>query len=210
MSSPYFSKNGGSGRPPARKSAQPNTSILKFFKKVDGPRQTQNRITDYAVRTKRGENGSSDDTDALFFEEQMTEAKVTVRSGSPDDAFAMAYSSEDRYHELGGSFKRQRVDSSPQEGDAPSAVVKPKNSSPKRLGPFVDNSDSEDDLYGEQSDGEKLAPPLTHEPEKEKEPDRWENSADELFECSPDTVSSCPICEESLVNMDEAVSLRHD
>lgn len=145
-------------------SVKKNTSILSFFKKTDGPQSTQSRITQFGVKVPRAENkgdgvGHSDraeDTpfEALFVEDRRRPSKnlVDIRengqlkarqadpvkpNSSMDDLFDGSDNLKEndvtRFNENGGSLKRRRVDSPP------------RRQQKEQRGPFIDESDSEEE-----------------------------------------------------------------
>ncbi|RFU30060.1 hypothetical protein B7463_g6275, partial [Scytalidium lignicola] len=140
------SKRPTNGKTPVKR----NTSILSFFKKVDSP------IKD----------------DSIFLSDESTDA-ILSRSREPrgdigeDDIFRDVEDVDRRYNEAGGPSKRRRISNdvdtisvengTVENGDEsvgrvelakdslqdPVIIPKPK---PRRAGPFLDDSDSEDEI----------------------------------------------------------------
>lgn len=172
-----------------RSKPKPNSSILSFFKKSDGPvtcPRTQSRITDFRNSSPRniqnnGGNGVSrlaeDDDNSLFVRDTLTgtpqanhpPSPPRQRSKTPDDFWESPTSlgggqDEDRYNENGGvGVKKRKVShggeetpegniSSTNEGNS-SSNRKIRQKAQKRHGPFIDESDSEDDLDIMRRDG---------------------------------------------------------
>lgn len=155
-----------------------NASILNFFKKADGPPQSQSRqprLTQFGVTVSRSDisNGNNNVLkreesvgDDLFVEDKNRRSKnlvdikddrkttktnsIPVPSTIPIDEPKSEETESDRFNESTGSNKKRKL-------EAP--VVK---------GPFIDESDSEDDdeySYSdtkpiEQSENEIEPPPL--------------------------------------------------
>lgn len=153
-------------------SATRNKSILNFFQKTDGPAgatSSQSRITQFVTSsrspssgggtpTSQRRNNVGDDTaNGLFLEDKKglavkVETNDRPRSRTPEDIWGDVHGFSDddqRYNENGSSSKRRKVDS-------PSALLengntsKPAQSSApakaKTSGPFIDESDIEDDM----------------------------------------------------------------
>ncbi|KAH8690622.1 DNA repair metallo-beta-lactamase-domain-containing protein [Talaromyces proteolyticus] len=150
-------------------SAKKNTSILSFFQKTDGPRSTQARITQFGVKVPRsnsnGENTATRSTSSedapfeeLFVEDKRRPYKNLVdirenwrsntKQASPEkpklsneDRLGSSDSQKEndvsRFNESGGSLKRRKFDSSPPRKEK------------EYKGPFIDESDSEDDIENE-------------------------------------------------------------
>ncbi|PGH16186.1 hypothetical protein AJ79_01953 [Helicocarpus griseus UAMH5409] len=169
--SPYFNGNTSRSRQStsrpsqsfSRRSSgkQQNTSILNFFKKTETPpKSSQNRITDYAVRYDSNKRGDTvkyegDGPDSLFFPEETSGENVVgrgldrTRSTSPFDLWPGQSSDEARYNENGtAGQKRRKVDASmPETTQTASKEPAPATALSKanRIGPFLDESDSEDE-----------------------------------------------------------------
>ncbi|KAK5117713.1 hypothetical protein LTR62_005137 [Meristemomyces frigidus] len=110
---------------------KPNTSILSFFKKSDGPLEEP----------------------ALFVEERKRFSPVDVENQTPSPLKDSVLEDQDRFNENGGSIKRQRVSS---EGDVDELLGESptgtghidhvlEGKSKLQSGPFVEEPDSEDE-----------------------------------------------------------------
>jgi DNA cross-link repair 1A protein len=156
-------------------STKKNTSILSFFKKTDAPQPNQPRITQFGVKISRTESdsGSGDNSSrkasvsqdnqpsgGLFLEDDKRSSQrlVDIRDGHRNSAKQVKtertktpdYDTWDNWHDLrdedegkfnenGGSNKRRKVESPPPPPER-------KNSDPRqRKGPFIDESDSENE-----------------------------------------------------------------
>ncbi|OJD26547.1 hypothetical protein ACJ73_02076 [Blastomyces percursus] len=182
--SPYFNANRNRGRRTS-KFIQPyskrygdkrNTSILNFFKKSDTPpKASQNRITNYIVRSNNNEGNSASAADiggseSLFFGEEVAQRTVlghhiehipgsdSPRSASPPSRefweTARSFDDGDKYNENYNSRqKRQRTGNTDHTGiaaidnDAGGSSATSASRTP-RIGPFLDESDSEQEYIG--------------------------------------------------------------
>ena len=114
---------------------------------------------------KENANGQEDTTDGLFFEEDVTherKTELTKFEDTPDDRdfedeeIGYQYTGDvddERYNEHGRALKKRRLDSGVGESTTdikPAGAIKLKASPPKisRNGPFVDESDSDEDGFG--------------------------------------------------------------
>ncbi|OJD10880.1 hypothetical protein AJ78_08222 [Emergomyces pasteurianus Ep9510] len=185
-SSPYFDANNNTGRQtsrPLQSSSRKslfkgNTSILNFFKKLDGPpKLSQNQITNYTVKSRNDEEKSSATNavygrESLFFTEEGGRGPLGHHISSSEDTVPLfgcfgrqeSFDDGDRYNEdYYASHKRQKMDNSSQTGTTasnsgveglPENVLTGANPSLRsagtisglnRIGPFLDESDSEED-----------------------------------------------------------------
>ena len=152
--------------------AKRNKSILSFFQKSDGPAgatSSQSRITQFVTSSRSSSSGQGTPTgtetaNALFLEDRKGLAKLEQaaskaetngrsRSRTPEDIWgdddAFLKDDDQRYNENGSSSKRRKVDS-PMAPVKVEDVPKPAKSSTQvkaaTSGPFIDESDSEDDM----------------------------------------------------------------
>ncbi|EQL37405.1 hypothetical protein BDFG_01020 [Blastomyces dermatitidis ATCC 26199] len=183
--SPYFNANGNRGRLTSKSTQQfskrngdkRNTSILNFFKKSDTPpKASQNRITNYIVRSNNNEEKSTSATDiggseSLFFGEEVGQGNIlghhiehlpgsdSPRLASPPSRgfweTARIFDDGDRYNEnYNTGQKRQRVGNTDHAGttavhnDAGGSSATSASRTP-RIGPFLDESDSEQEYICE-------------------------------------------------------------
>ncbi|KAJ6134720.1 hypothetical protein N7523_001042 [Penicillium sp. IBT 18751x] len=169
-------------------SAKRNKSILSFFQKSDGPAgaiSSQSRITQFVTSSRSSSSGAftpsrEDDTaNALFLEDkkglvklQQTTSEASTngrpRSRTPEDIWGDddGFLKEDdhRYNENGSSSKRRKI-------DTPLAPVKTEDVSKAAKssaqvnaatsGPFIDESDSEDDMEAYREVEEMSPAPVT-------------------------------------------------
>jgi DNA cross-link repair 1A protein len=171
-------------------SAKKNKSILNFFQKTDGPAgatSTQSRITQFVTTSRspssgRGTPNGNDTVDALFLEDKKGLAKLEQaavkfeangrsrsRSRSPEDIWGdddgILKEDDQRYNENGSSSKRRKVESPSEMIEAENALKSAKSSVPLKAatsGPFIDESDSEDDMEAyREVDGTSPAPATT-------------------------------------------------
>ncbi|KAJ5310903.1 Glutaredoxin [Penicillium atrosanguineum] len=162
------SKGPSSAKP---SSAKRNKSILSFFQKSDGPAgatSSQSRITQFVTSSRspssgRGTPTGNDSANALFLEDKKGLAKLEQaatkaetngrsRSRTPEDIWGddgFLKEDDQRYNENGSSSKRRKVDS-PTAPVKTEDVPKPTTFSAQvpaaTSGPFIDESDSEDDM----------------------------------------------------------------
>ncbi|KAJ5675281.1 DNA repair metallo-beta-lactamase [Penicillium maclennaniae] len=153
-------------------SAKRNKSILSFFQKSDGPTgaiSSQPRITQFVTSSRSSSSGavtpSKDDTaNALFLEDKKGLAKLEQatseantngrpRSRTPEDIWGDddGFLKEDdhRYNENGSSSKRRKIESplAPvKTEDVPKSAKSSAQVNAATSGPFIDESDSEDDM----------------------------------------------------------------
>ncbi|KAL4892511.1 DNA repair metallo-beta-lactamase-domain-containing protein [Aspergillus ambiguus] len=171
MSTPAKSRPGTK----SQGSAKRNSSLLNFFQKADGPPQAtsrQPRITQFVTKSdrspgsgssspyfrKESSSAASNSASGLFLDDPRgakalsTKETPRARSLTPDDIWGEdgdgGQMEDARYNENGSSVKRRKVDSpearevdAPANNDTPAPVKRRAVS-----GPFIDESDSEDDV----------------------------------------------------------------
>ncbi|KAF7589708.1 hypothetical protein BBP40_003955 [Aspergillus hancockii] len=151
-----------------------NSSLLNFFQKTDGPPKQassrQPRITQFATKTDRSDNStlslrredSSKNTGGggLFLDDRNGKQSVSIdhstpprsRSRTPDDiwgedAEAPVVPDEERYNENGSAVKKRKVESDLSADGELAATPTPAPPKSRQVsGPFIDESDSEEDL----------------------------------------------------------------
>ncbi|OKL63432.1 hypothetical protein UA08_01829 [Talaromyces atroroseus] len=139
-----------------------NTSILNFFKKTDPPNSKQPRLTEFGVTVSRSANNNNNngkENDALPKEESGLFVEDTKRSwknlvdikdegrtttskklnpignaGPAEKSYNSKEPESERFNENAGSIKKRKVDS---------LIVNRKEK--EHRGPFIDESDSEED-----------------------------------------------------------------
>lgn len=139
--------------PPQRK---PNNSILNFFKKSDAPSySSQTRISNFLVRNKRKPVDDDDNQtkgapdEDLFFEEKVESQLDSFKSPSRDDADVITNTEivdEHLQEDSSGAreaHKKQKLDIHEGRDDC-DFDLKPAPS--RRIGPFVEDSDSEEEV----------------------------------------------------------------
>ncbi|KAI9935045.1 hypothetical protein AWENTII_005401 [Aspergillus wentii] len=179
-------------------SIKKNRSILNFFQKTDSPPNStsrQPRITQFGTKggaknatptLRREDSSNASSTTGSLFLEDRNGAKSKIggnssggekigreRSKTPDDIWGEDEGlDDDRYHENGSANKKRKVDSpsvsnATEDGSKPSHTPVPAKSR-HTSGPFIDESDSEDDLgvFGEVDELSK-APGKGDKPGKE-------------------------------------------
>ena len=171
-------------------SAKKNSSILNFFQKTDttpGATTRQSRMTQFVTQSRspssgrstpalqRGKGPQSDEVDGLFLEDKRgldkighTTHSVTkdrARSATPEDIWGNDEGSQklqdSRYNEQESSLKRRKV-SSPVSTDGIMETENKTRPAPVKAsnGPFIDESDSEDDAESYRELQETLSPSL--------------------------------------------------
>lgn len=168
-----------------------NTSILNFFQKTDGPptpTSRQPRITQFTTKIERSTTVSfgkkvTGGNETLFLEDVRSNPKPggenttaeepeRARSRTPDyfwgngDSDSLFDTGEKRFNESDSAVKRRKVDVEVTgENGNGSDLNAPKPPKPQRSGPFIDESDSEDDL-GVFNDIEEPSLAITKEQEQ--------------------------------------------
>lgn len=168
-------------------SSKRNTSILSFFQKTDNPqgaKSTQLRMSQFLTSSpssgretpslQRGDSSKSDTNGGLFLEDKKGLAKLQqnsanvqrtprARSRTPDDFWGEA--DDTRYNEIDSAAKRRKTDEAidlTENKQVDEETKSPKELPPRKAtsGPFIDESDSEDeddmDAYREIKDQENF------------------------------------------------------
>ncbi|KAJ6006840.1 DNA cross-link repair protein pso2/snm1 [Penicillium sp. IBT 35674x] len=163
-------------------STKRNTSILSFFQKTDNPqgaKSTQLRMSHFLTSSpssipslQHGDSSKSDTHEGLFLEDKKglanlqqnsanIETKPRVRSRTPDDFWGEA--ADTRYNENDAAVKRRKTEEAinlTENKQVDNETNQPKESAHRKAtsGPFIDESDSEDeddmDAYREIKDQE--------------------------------------------------------
>ncbi|KAF6841496.1 DNA repair protein pso2 [Colletotrichum plurivorum] len=204
--------------PPTRKPARPNASILSFFQKTDKPEQTLFLEGQEKLLVNHDNDNDNDDEPEIYNAEPWAEE-------------------EERFNEVKSSVKKRKLslenekDTGEQSGlqkpTSPAAVSEPARSSPtgekpsrkqsgKRKGPFLDDSDSEEE--GETSKPAKPAfittvhkgpyrPPVKPETE-EKEEDKDKEEEKPIIpaketSCTPPPLKVEDSLDNDFANVDE-------
>ena len=145
---PMPSKTSGKKIAFSKTPGKPNTSILSFFKKVDSP------FKDDSIFLAQGSQESVPSRPREVSEELLDEVSNEVYHGEGG-----------RYNEAPGPVKRRKLsnedipngkDNGPEEADkqpgmGASSTKTPLSKKPRRSGPFLSDTDSDDDSIGDES-----------------------------------------------------------
>ncbi|KAI5301137.1 hypothetical protein KEM56_001940 [Ascosphaera pollenicola] len=217
-----------------------NKSITSFFKKAPGPPgNDQARITQFIARNRQnnGTVAADDTTGGLFFEDDDQPADVVKDEDNDTDSLfggsmpAMSQHQQgyietgiqnggEKFHENEAAVKRRRLSV---EDDEIRAARKPaiisEGTTPRRIGPFVDDSDDDDGNHHNESELPSANPngtePTSHSIKREMIGDA-SHSVPVIDEGLGSSVThfdehkqemTCPICEVPLEGLTDLVSI---